>query len=99
MLMRYGGVRISDAVIYQPAKLNDGKLFLYQSKTGEPVWVPLPQVAINAILWPTHFWGGAMEDLTTKPAVPTCPLSVDDLFNNSPEFESQTHFVLEFNFG
>lgn len=42
-LLRWGGVRIRDAVTLEKARLlaNDD-LFLYQAKTGVPVYVPLP---------------------------------------------------------
>jgi len=41
LLMR-SGLRIIDAAMLRPERVNDGKLFLYQQKTGVPVWVPLP---------------------------------------------------------
>jgi hypothetical protein len=41
LLMRYSEMRISDAVTFQPEKLQKEKLILYQANTGEPVWVPL----------------------------------------------------------
>jgi hypothetical protein len=47
--MRYLGIRISNAVTHKSEKLQKEKLFLYQAKTGEPVWVPLPKVAIDAL--------------------------------------------------
>lgn len=49
LLMRHSGVRISDAVMFKDSLLKYGKLFLYQAKTGEPVWVPLPKNALEAI--------------------------------------------------
>jgi integrase/recombinase XerD len=43
LLMRWGGLAITDAVTLERAKLTaDGKLFLYRAKTGTPVYVPLP---------------------------------------------------------
>lgn len=46
-LLRWGGVRIRDAVTLEKARLlRNDDLFLYQAKTGVPVYVPLPhQVA------------------------------------------------------
>ena len=42
LLMRYSGIRISDAVMFRRDQLKDGKLFRRQAKTKHPVWVPLP---------------------------------------------------------
>ncbi len=49
LLMRYSGIRISDAVMFRRDSLKDGKLFLRQTKTKHPVWVPLPKVVIDLI--------------------------------------------------
>jgi integrase/recombinase XerD len=43
LLMRYSGLRISDAAMFQRSQLVRGKLFLRQQKTKQPVWVPLPK--------------------------------------------------------
>jgi integrase/recombinase XerD len=64
LLMRHSGLRISDAVILTEDRIRDGKLFLYQAKTEEPVWVPLPEIAIEALReikepgTPYYFWTG-----------------------------------------
>jgi integrase/recombinase XerD len=64
LLLRYSGLRITDAVTLQKDKIKGGKLFLYQTKTKYPVWVPLPGMvldALAAIEQPgTHyyFWSG-----------------------------------------
>src|ERR1035438_9422294 len=50
LLMRYSGIRISDAVMFRREQLKDGKLFLQQEKTKHLVWVPLPKHVINAVL-------------------------------------------------
>ena len=42
LVMRYSGIRISDAVGSKRDRIEKGKLFLYQAKTGTPVWIPLP---------------------------------------------------------
>ena len=39
LLMRYSGIRISDAVMFRRGSLKDGKLFLRQEKTKRPVLV------------------------------------------------------------
>jgi integrase len=49
LLMRYSGVRISDAVMFRREKLKDNKLFLRQEKTKHPVWVPLPKHVVEAL--------------------------------------------------
>jgi integrase len=50
LLMRYSGIRISDAVMFRRQTLKDGKLFLRQEKTKHPVWVPLPKHVVKAVM-------------------------------------------------
>jgi hypothetical protein len=50
LLMRYSGIRISDAVMFRRGSLKDGKLFLRQEKTKHPVLVSLPPFFINAVM-------------------------------------------------
>lgn len=49
LLMRYSGLRISDACMFRPSQLQDGKVFLRQQKTGHPVWVPVPKKVVDAL--------------------------------------------------
>ena len=49
LLMRYSGLRISDAVSCNISRLTDGELFLYTQKTGTPVCVPLPPWACEEL--------------------------------------------------
>lgn len=49
LLMRYSRLRISDACLFRPAQLDDGKGFLLQEKTKKPVWVPVPERVVRAI--------------------------------------------------
>lgn len=49
LLLRYSGLRISDAAALDRARLSGDKLFLYTQKTGTPVWVPLPERAVDAL--------------------------------------------------
>lgn len=49
LLMRYSGLRITDAVTLKPDRITNGKLFLYQAKTKYPVWVPLPKIVLAAL--------------------------------------------------
>ncbi|MGH7782271.1 MAG: tyrosine-type recombinase/integrase [Candidatus Binatia bacterium] len=64
LLLRHSGLRITDAVILKKDRIKDGKLFLYQTKTKQPVWVPLPQLVLDALAEieepGTHyyFWSG-----------------------------------------
>jgi len=50
LLMRYSGIRISDAVLFRRESMNAGKLFLQQAKTKHPVSVPLPAHVIDAVM-------------------------------------------------
>ena len=64
LLLRYTGLRISDAATLERARVTSRKLFLYTQKTGTPVWVPLPRPVIDALAdCPTKnpkfvFWNG-----------------------------------------
>lgn len=49
LLLRYSGLRISDAAVLERARLDGDKLFLYTQKTGTPVWVPLPVKTVEAL--------------------------------------------------
>lgn len=42
LLLRYSGLRIQDAACLERRRLNGDKVFLYQQKTGTPVYCPLP---------------------------------------------------------
>jgi integrase/recombinase XerD len=42
LLLRYSGLRRTDAVSISEEKVRGGKVFLYTQKTGTPVWVPIP---------------------------------------------------------
>ncbi|MPY87169.1 MAG: tyrosine-type recombinase/integrase [Luteitalea sp.] len=49
LLLRYAGLRISDAAVLERSRLAGDKLFLYTQKTGTPVWVPLPPHVVHAL--------------------------------------------------
>lgn len=50
LLMRWSGLSIRDAVTLERTRLSDDdKLFLYRSKTGVPVYVPLPHNVAEAL--------------------------------------------------
>jgi integrase/recombinase XerD len=49
LLLRYSGLRIRDAVCLRRDRITDGKLMVYTQKTGQPVYVPLPQVVVKSL--------------------------------------------------
>jgi site-specific recombinase XerD len=49
LTMRHSGLRIGDTLALDAGRLKDGKLFLYTQKTGTPVLVPLPPIALKAL--------------------------------------------------
>jgi integrase len=49
LLLRYSGLRIQDAATLEKNKVQDGNLQLYTQKSGVPVWLPLPPVALKAM--------------------------------------------------
>ena len=49
LLLRYSGMRISDAVQLTTDRITDRRLFLYMQKTGEPVNVVLPDFVLKAL--------------------------------------------------
>jgi len=64
LLLRYSGMRISDAVQMTDDRINGNRLFLYMQKTGEPVNVVLPDFVLHAVQETPHvreghfFWSG-----------------------------------------
>lgn len=71
LTLRYSGLRISDVLQLGADKLDGNKLFLYQHKTGEPVWIPLPDFLAEELkkLPSPWFWradGGKMETATSR---------------------------------
>ncbi len=49
LLLRYSGLRMQDAACLERARLDGDKLFLYQQKTGTPVYCPLPPVVVQQL--------------------------------------------------
>jgi integrase/recombinase XerD len=45
-LLGYSGLRIRDAVTLSREKLSGNKLMLYTQKTGQPVFIPLPESVV-----------------------------------------------------
>jgi integrase/recombinase XerD len=72
LLMRYSGIRISDAVALTSDRIKNDRLFLYQAKTGVPVFIPLPKEVTEALakceeLSGRYFWpGGELKTWLTE---------------------------------
>lgn len=49
LLLRYSGIRISDAAVVARDRLQGDKLSLRTIKTGSNVWCPLPPKAVQAL--------------------------------------------------
>ena len=49
LLLRCSGLPIRDAVTCERERFIKGKLFLYQAKTGTPVYCPLPPSVVEAL--------------------------------------------------
>jgi integrase len=50
LLMRWSGLRIRDAVTLERHRLQGDSLLLYQAKTGQAVYVPLPPYLVEALV-------------------------------------------------
>jgi integrase len=48
-ILRYTGLRISDASSLDETRVKDGRVFLRTEKTGTLVWVPIPQFVVDAL--------------------------------------------------
>ena len=46
--MRYSGLRISDVIALKADKIQNGKVFLHQAKSGQPVWLPLAEESLES---------------------------------------------------
>ena len=64
LLMRYTGMRVSDAVTFSKDRLDGKRLFLYTQKTGVPVYTVLPDSILKAleatprVTETNYFWTG-----------------------------------------
>jgi integrase len=64
LLMRYTGMRVSDAVALTADRLDGKRLFLYTQKTGVPVYTVLPDSVLKAleatprVTDTRYFWSG-----------------------------------------
>jgi site-specific recombinase XerD len=63
LLLRHSGLRIRDGVTLRRNDIHEGKLLLYTAKTGAGVYLPLPDVLIQALgkiqkVGDYFFWSG-----------------------------------------
>lgn len=62
LVMRYTGLRIGDTIRLSRDKVGQGRIQLYTSKTGQPVYVPIPPVVQLALAkienGERYFWTG-----------------------------------------
>jgi integrase/recombinase XerD len=62
LLLRYSGLRISDAVQLKRRRVKDGRLHVYTQKTGQPVRIPLPEQVLGVLAelpeGDRYFWSG-----------------------------------------
>lgn len=49
LLLRYSGLRMQDAACLERSRLDRDKLYLYQQKTGTPVYCPLPAIVVQQL--------------------------------------------------
>jgi integrase len=49
LTMRYSGLRIGDTATLRRDRLQGNRILLYQAKTGTPVYVPIPDVVVQAL--------------------------------------------------
>jgi integrase len=69
LLLIFSGLRISDAVTLSRDRIRADKLFLYTSKAGTPVYLPLPPLVLDALeaaanLVGLYFWTGQSKPKT-----------------------------------
>jgi site-specific recombinase XerD len=80
LLLRNTGLRIADAVSLKRERIKNGQLFLYTSKTGTPVWCPVPADVVAALqVLPGDkyfFWSG---NGTLKSAIESWRLRLQSL--------------------
>jgi integrase/recombinase XerD len=49
LVLRYTGLRACDGLLLERGQLQESRVFLYQAKTGTPVYVPVPPVVVEAL--------------------------------------------------
>jgi integrase len=77
LVLRYTGLRITDAITLERSRINGGQLLLHTQKTGGLVFLPIPtelQAALDSLPCPRgtvgksrhFFWNGIMSKRATK---------------------------------
>jgi site-specific recombinase XerD len=83
LLLRYSGLRLTDAVTISREKIKNGRLILRTAKTGTVVYVPLPPFVIEAVAdcpgkeYP--FWSGESKPKTVLNVWEQCFRKLFDL--------------------
>jgi integrase/recombinase XerD len=94
LLLRYAGLRISDAIGCETDRLQNGKLFLYTQKTGQHVYCPLPEFVVTELeraprvsdrYW---FWTGVG---TVETARKKWSEALADLFDDAKVIDGHAH--------
>ncbi len=92
LLLRHSGLRIRDAVTLERERITDGKLFLYQAKTGTAVYCPLPPIVAELLeMLPGEkyfFWSGRADP---KSAVGDWQRTLRRLFDLTPIVRGHAH--------
>lgn len=63
LVLRYSGLRLGDTVTLPRERVKNGRVLLYTSKTGTPVYCPLPDFVVETleelpVESPYYFWTG-----------------------------------------
>jgi site-specific recombinase XerD len=77
LVLRYTGLRITDAITLERSRISNGQLLLHTQKTGGMVFLPIPaelQAALDSLPCPRgtigesrhFFWNGVMSKRATK---------------------------------
>jgi integrase/recombinase XerD len=93
-VMRHSGLRISDTTTLAVSNLNGNRIQLYQTKTGEPVYVPIPHSVVTAlkVVRPKNpkyfFWSGHSK---VQPAASVWRKRIAEVFKTAKIEDGHTH--------
>jgi integrase/recombinase XerD len=94
LVMRHSGLRISDTTTLAVSSLIGSKIKLYQAKTGEPVYVPVPDLVSSALRSLPHknpkyfFWSGHSK---VQAAASVWRKRIADVFKDAKIEDGHTH--------
>ena len=93
LVMRYTGLRIGDCVSLGKENVKDGKVFLETAKTGVKIFVPVPDLVLDALkeiegLTKRYFWN---EGGTLLSAVSVWQRTLNKLFKAAGIFQGHSH--------